>query len=79
MPQSEIRKQITLFLPLSDWQAIRMEAARLKVPVTELCRMWLGPSIEELRNRITERSELGRTTLTNMSARKDASTQGLTV
>jgi hypothetical protein len=38
MPQLELRKQVSIFLPLSDWRAIRREAARLRIPMTELCR-----------------------------------------
>jgi len=47
----EIRKQISIFLPLSDWQAIRLEAARKKIPVTEMCRSWMKPNIAKLKNR----------------------------
>lgn len=48
MSLPEIRKQISIFLPLSEWQAIRMEAARNKMPVTELCREWMRPNIAKL-------------------------------
>lgn len=44
----ELRKQISLFLPVSEWLAIRHEAARRKIPMTELCREWLRPKLERL-------------------------------
>lgn len=47
----EFRKQISLFLPLSDWKALRREAARLRIPMTELCRRWMTPGLTELRQR----------------------------
>lgn len=31
----EIRKQISLFLPVSDWKILRLEAARRRLPITE--------------------------------------------
>lgn len=50
MPLTELRKQISIFLPLSEWRALRAEAARRKVPITELCRQWLTPHLESLRD-----------------------------
>ena len=50
-PTAELRKQISLFLPVSEWLAIRYEAARRKIPMTELCREWLSPKLEQLRQR----------------------------
>jgi hypothetical protein len=46
--KTEKQKQISMFVSLSDWLAIRQEAARQKIPMTELCRRWLKPGIEEL-------------------------------
>jgi hypothetical protein len=46
---TELRKQISLFVPLSQWKAIRREAARQRIPMTELCRRWLKPGLDELR------------------------------
>lgn len=45
----EIRKQISIFVPISDWRAIRLEAARRRIPITELCRQWMRPHVRELR------------------------------
>ncbi len=45
----EHRKQISLFVPLSQWKAIRQEAARRRIPMTELCRRWLQPALDDLR------------------------------
>jgi len=44
----EIRKQISIFVLLSDWKAIRDEAARQRIPMTELCRRWMRPDLERL-------------------------------
>ncbi len=44
----EFRKQISLFLPLPEWKAVRQEAARRGIPMTDLCRQWLKPSLEKL-------------------------------
>jgi hypothetical protein len=51
MPQLEIRKQISIFVPISEWRAIRQEAARLRIPMTELCRRWMRPGMTGLRGR----------------------------
>lgn len=51
MPQLEIRKQISIFVPISEWRAIRQEAARLRIPMTELCRRWMRPGMAGLRGR----------------------------
>lgn len=48
MKSSELRKQISLFVPLSEWKAIRREAARRRMPITELCREWLRPELSNL-------------------------------
>ena len=44
----EFRKQISLFLPLPEWKAVRQEAARRGIPMTDLCRQWLKPRLEKL-------------------------------
>lgn len=49
MSRTEIRKQISIFVPLSDWKAIRGEAARQRIPMTELCRRWMKPGLDRLR------------------------------
>ncbi len=46
----ELRKQISIFVPLSDWKAIRHEAARKRIPMTELCRRWMKPEINQLKD-----------------------------
>ena len=45
----ELRKQISIFIPLGDWRAIRNEAARQNIPMTELCRRWMRPALTRLR------------------------------
>ncbi len=49
MKTVELRKQISIFVPLSDWRAIRKEAARLRIPMTELCRRWMKTDLTRLR------------------------------
>lgn len=51
MNETELRKQISIFVPLSDWKAIRLEAARLRIPMTELCRRWMRDDLTDLRRR----------------------------
>ena len=43
-----LQKQISIFLPVSDWRLVRHEAARRGIPITELCRQWLRPHIRRL-------------------------------
>ncbi|MEX1094751.1 MAG: hypothetical protein WED34_01815 [Planctomycetales bacterium] len=50
MPQLELKKQISVFVPLSDWKAIRFEAARRRIPITELCRKWMEPELRRIRD-----------------------------
>jgi len=45
----EIRKQISIFVPVSDWKRIRSEAARTRIPMTELCGRWMKSELEKLR------------------------------
>ena len=54
-PLREPKKQISIFVPLSDWQAIRYEAARQKIPMTQLCRKWMRPDLVELRQRVSRK------------------------
>ncbi|HTN01277.1 hypothetical protein [Planctellipticum variicoloris] len=54
----EIRKQISLFLPVSDWRILRLEAARRRLPITELCRQWMRPHMDKLRRQRAARWEL---------------------
>jgi hypothetical protein len=49
MKTLELRKQISIFVPLSDWKRIRLEAARKKIPMTELCRRWMSHDLEALK------------------------------
>lgn len=48
MTPTEIKKQISIFLPISSWRALHLEAARQQIPITELCRRWIIPEIEKL-------------------------------
>ncbi len=51
----QLRKQISIFVPLSDWKAIRHEAARKRIPMTELCRRWMKPEMNRLQQREPDR------------------------
>lgn len=55
---SPIRKQISMFVPLSDWKALRAEAARRRTSMTDLCRTWMEPSMADLRRRFAENPAL---------------------
>ena len=46
---TELRKQISLFVPLSDYRVIRDEAARQRIPMTQLIRKWMKPSLKRLK------------------------------
>ena len=45
----KFRKQISIFIPLEDWKALRIAAAEQRVPMTELCRRWMEPGLNSLR------------------------------
>jgi hypothetical protein len=47
-----LRKQVSIFLDLPDWKAMRAEAARQQIPITELCRRWMNPQMELLRENL---------------------------
>ncbi len=53
MPGVIFRKQISIFIPLTDWKAMRMEAAAQRIPITELCRCWMEPGLRSLRQQPT--------------------------
>ncbi|MBX3443986.1 MAG: hypothetical protein KF774_16375 [Planctomyces sp.] len=57
MPSRSLQKQISIFLPLDDWRRVRREAARRQVPITELCRQWLRPGLDQLRRSDTDDRE----------------------
>ncbi len=54
------RKQIAIFLPVSDWRLIRLEAARRRQPITVVCREWMEPAIKHLRRRSADILEAAR-------------------
>ncbi len=49
MTDVKFRKQISIFIPLEDWKALRWEAAQQRIPITELCRRWMEPEMKALR------------------------------
>jgi hypothetical protein len=55
MKTAQLRKQISIFIPISDWRAIRQEAARLGIPITELCRRWMKADLQRLLEGHSER------------------------
>ena len=48
------RKQVSLWFPLADWQAMQRVAAEHHLPLTELCRQWLEPHLQALRQNSPE-------------------------
>lgn len=53
----EFKKQISIFVPLSDWKAIRQEAARQHISITELCRRWMQPGLDMLQRQSSQCSD----------------------
>ena len=49
MTSVEFRKQLSVFVPLSDWRVIR-GGTRLNIPMTELCRRWMRLEIDRLKS-----------------------------
>jgi len=49
MKRTEFRKQLSIFVPISEWRAIRAEAARRNIPMTQLCLSWMRPEIKRLK------------------------------
>lgn len=45
---SEPRKQCSVFLPVSEWTRLRHEAARRRIPITDLVREWMQPHLDRL-------------------------------
>lgn len=54
---TELKKQISIFIPLSEWRAIRLEAARLNIPMTELCRRWMRSDLDQICRRATDSND----------------------
>lgn len=50
-PQSttEIRKQLSLFVTLAEYQLVREHAARQGKPMTDVVREWISPHLAQLR------------------------------
>lgn len=45
-----LKKQVSIFVPLEDWRLIRLEAARLKITMTQLCLRYMNKDMTKLRN-----------------------------
>lgn len=43
-------KSVSIFLSLDDWKALRLEAARQQISMTEFCRRCLKPVLHGLSN-----------------------------
>lgn len=50
MQPTEITKQVSLYVKLSEWRALRAEASRQNVPITELIRRWIDPHVQQIRS-----------------------------
>lgn len=46
--KGSMRKQVSFFLPLTQWVLIRNEAIRQGIPITELCRRWMSDEMRKL-------------------------------
>lgn len=67
MASGEIKKQVSLYFPVSVFREMRFEAARLRIPMTELCRRWMADGLNELCGRSAEK-ETEQATSTTASA-----------
>lgn len=54
MSQPEIRKQVNLMVPISEWNAIHAESARQGVTISTLLRRWIEPQVKRLRKQKPE-------------------------
>jgi hypothetical protein len=48
MGEKEFKKQVSFYLPLSEWKAIRLEAAKKRISQTELVKRWIKRDIQRL-------------------------------
>lgn len=46
--EAELMKQIGLYMPMSEWMALRSEALRLGTSITALCRLFMKKEIDKL-------------------------------
>ncbi len=51
-PSTQLRKQISLFIPISQWKLIRRVAARRGVPITRLVSDTLRPHLASWANEL---------------------------
>jgi len=55
MKEKVILKQINFQVSIDDWKLIRNEAARRKIPVTNLCRELIEPLLDKLKKQQADR------------------------
>lgn len=48
-----VLKQFSTMVPVEDWQNVRLEAARQKIPMSEWVRNTLEPALKKLREKAT--------------------------
>lgn len=49
MANPELTKQVSVFVPMSDYRLIRDEALRLNLPMTQLLRRWIDGELKRLK------------------------------
>lgn len=49
MATTQVRKQVSVFIPLEDWKLLRFEAARRHETMSDICRGWMLPGLEQMR------------------------------
>lgn len=59
----EIRKQVSFYVPLSEWKALVRESARLNMSMTALVRQWIAPRVDALLARKEKGDESDRSAL----------------
>ncbi len=45
------KKQVSMYVSIDDYMLLRAEAARRKLPMTDLIRSWAMPHVKKLRRR----------------------------
>jgi hypothetical protein len=51
--KASLQKQISMYLPLDEWKAVRLEAAKRNQPITALIRRWIRRPIANVVRRNT--------------------------
>lgn len=45
---TKLQKQVSIYLPIDQWRALRAAAVREKIPITQLCRRLMASGVEKI-------------------------------